>query len=380
MKNKIVDTVVLILVFWFSGCTNKSTVTPYEPTPYELEIPFGFPTKLNIPADNPMTVEGVELGRYLFYDGRFSGRTHPDSLMSCATCHRQERSFEAGVDHPGFTGGFPHGITGIPTPHVMLPMINLVWNTTGYGWNGLLYNTNPNPDARNIEDFVRMAALAPHEVNGDTTRIKNLFQTIPGYPELFEKSFGSKTVTFVGIGKAIAQFARTLISANSKFDQYMNGEVQLSQSELNGYMLFTTEDGGDCFHCHGGFGNPLFTTHLFYNNGKDTVFNDIRDRFAITGDPMDHGAYKATTLRNIEVTGPYMHDGRFVTLEEVIDFYSTGVLSSPSISPLMHHVNNGGVRLTPQEKVDLLNFIHTLRDDDFMTNPKFGKPEKFPDE
>jgi len=380
MKNKIVNTVVLILVFWFSGCTNKSTITPYVPTPYEIEIPFGFPTILNIPADNPMTVEGVELGRYLFYDGRFSGRTHPDSLMSCATCHRQERSFEAGVDHPGFPGGFPHGITGIPTPHAMLPMINLVWNTTGYGWNGLLYPTNPDPDARNIEDFVRMAALAPHEVNGDTTRIKNLFQTIPGYPELFEKAFGSKTITFTNIGKAIAQFARTLISANSKFDQYMHGEVQLSQPELNGYMLFTTEDGGDCFHCHGGFGNPLFTTHLFYNNGKDTVFNDIRDRFVITGDPMDHGAYKATTLRNIEVTGPYMHDGRFTTIEEVIDFYSTGVLSSPSISPLMHHVNNGGIRLTPQEKADLLSFIRTLRDDEFMTNPKFGKPEKFPDE
>ncbi|PJB58380.1 MAG: cytochrome-c peroxidase, partial [Bacteroidetes bacterium CG_4_9_14_3_um_filter_41_19] len=185
---------------------------------------------------------------------------------------------------------------------------------------------------------------------------------------------------FTNIGKAIAQFARTLISANSKFDQYMHGEVQLSQPELNGYMLFTTEDGGDCFHCHGGFGNPLFTTHLFYNNGKDTVFNDIRDRFVITGDPMDHGAYKATTLRNIEVTGPYMHDGRFTTIEEVIDFYSTGVLSSPSISPLMHHVNNGGIRLTPQEKADLLSFIRTLRDDEFMTNPKFGKPEKFPDE
>ncbi len=372
-------TLVLLLLF-VAGCSDKSTVEPYEPTPYEIEIPFGFPTKMNIPEDNPMTVEGVELGRYLFYDGRFSGRTHPDSLMSCATCHRQERSFEAGVDHPDFPGGFPHGITGLPTHHVMLPLINVVWNTSGYGWNGMLYPDNPDPYARNLEDFVRMSALAPHEMNGDTTQIKNLFQSIKGYPELFEKAFGSSTITFSHIEKAIAQFVRTLISANSRFDKYMRGEVQLTGSELNGYMLFTTEEGADCFHCHGGFGNPLFTTHLYYNNGKETEFTDPSDRFSITGDPMDHGAYKATTLRNIEVQGPYMHDGRFATLDEVIDFYSTQVVNSPYISPLMHHVNNGGIRLTPQERADLLSFIRTLRDDEFMTNPDFGKPDKFPDE
>jgi len=107
------------------GCKKDIDPEKYTPTPYIIDIPFGFPTKLNIPDDNPMTVEGVKLGRYLFYDGRLSGRTHPDSLMSCATCHRQERSFEAGVDHPDFPGGFPHGITGLQTHHVMLPMINL---------------------------------------------------------------------------------------------------------------------------------------------------------------------------------------------------------------------------------------------------------------
>jgi cytochrome c peroxidase len=373
-------TIVTLVITGLISCQDKSTTNPYEPTPYQLEIPFGFPTKVNIPEDNPLTVEGVELGRYLFYDGRFSGRTHPDSLMSCATCHRQERSFEAGVDHPDFHGGFPHGITGLPTHHVMLPLINLVWNTSGYGWNGMLYPDNPNPDARNIEDFVRMSAMAPHEVDGDTTQIKTLFQSLKGYPALFEKAFGSSNITFKNIEKAIAQFVRTLISANARFDQYMRGEVQLTSSELNGYMLFTTEEGADCFHCHGGFGNPLFTTHLFYNDGKDTVFTDAQDRFSITGDPMDIGSYKATTLRNIEVQGPYMHDGRYKTLEEVIDFYSTGVVNSPSISPLMHHVNNGGIRLTPTEKEDLLNFIRTLRDDGFMSDARFSRPTKFPDE
>lgn len=372
--------VVVTIVFILISCSKTEPEKPFEPTPYLIEIPFGFPTNLNIPEDNPMTVEGVELGRYLFYDGRLSGRTHPDSLMSCATCHRQERSFEAGIDHPDFPGGHPIGISGLKTHHVMLPMINLVWNHSGYGWNGFLYPDNPNENLRNIEDFVRLAVLAKDEIDGDTSTIVKLFQSIPGYPELFGKAFGSETITFKNIERAIAQFIRTLISARSKFDRYMRGEEQLSQSELNGYVLFTTEEGADCFHCHGGFGNPLFTTHLYYNNGKDTVFSDPMDRFSVTSDPMDKGAYKATTLRNIEVQGPYMHDGRFKTLEEVIGFYSHNVLWSPNVDPLMHHVNKGGVQLLPFEKEDLLNFIRTLRDDEFMTNPDFSKPGKFPDE
>ncbi len=380
MKNVYYIAILLVVTIW--GCDNKDNPQPepYVTTPYNIDIPLGFPTNLNIPDDNPMTVEGVELGRYLFYDGRLSGRTHPDSLMSCGTCHRQERSFEAGIDHPDFPGGHPHGVTGIETPHVMLPLINLVWNSTGYGWNGFLYPDNPDASRRNLEDFVRMSVYAEHEINSDTTTVKNLIQSINGYPELFEKAFGSSTITFTNIEKAIAQFVRTLISANSKFDKYMRGEVQLTPSELNGYVLFTTEEGADCFHCHGGYGNPLFTTHLFYNNGKDSVFDDPRDRFSITGDPQDHGAYKATTLRNIAVQGPYMHDGRYETLEEVIDFYSHNLVQSEYVDPLMHHINNNGTQLTPTEKEDLLNFIATLHDEEFLTKEEFGKPEKFPDE
>ena len=370
----------LLLLIVFGSCEKEQKTKPYEQTPYNIEIPFGFPTALNIPHDNPMTVEGIELGRYLFYDGRLSGRTHPDSLMSCYTCHRQERSFEAGIDHPDFIGGFPQGLSGLKTHHVMLPMINLVWNSTGYGWNGFLYPNNPNEKMRNIEDMVRLSVLAKDEIDGDTTRIKELFQSIEGYPALFEKAFGSSQVTFKNIEKSIAQFVRILISANSKFDKYMRGEIQLSQSELNGFVLFTTEEGADCFHCHGGYGNPLFTTHLYYNNGKDIVFSDPMDRFSITQDPMDHGAYKATTLRNIEVQGPFMHDGRFNTIEEVVDFYSHDLQMSPYINPLMHHIINGGIQLTQSEKDDLLNFIRTLRDDEFMNNPDFSKPDKFPDQ
>lgn len=377
-KGKYLIILLIALTFLLANC-KKDNEPVYKPTPYDIEIPTFFPTKLNIPDDNAMTVEGVELGRFLFYDGRLSGRTHIDSLMSCGTCHIQSRSFVCGIDHPKFIGGKTFGLTGVPTPHNMMPLINLVFNHNGYLWNGLVHQNNGDASRRRLEDLVWMGVVAPHEMHGDTNRTVALIQSIPGYPELFFKAFGSETVTMENIGKAIAQFVRTLISANSKFDRYLRGEEQLNQDELSGYVLFMTEEGADCFHCHGGGGVPLFTTNLFYNNGKDTVFNDPRDRYFITGNPNDKGAYRAPTLRNIELTAPYMHDGRFATLEEVIDFYSHDVKPSPYVHPLMHHVNNGGVQLTPKKKQDLLAFIRTLRDDEFLINPEFSKPATFPD-
>ena len=381
---KFVPGIFLGFLLFLVACSDKTEIIDpppaYTPTPYELEIPYAFPTKLNIPEDNPLTVEGIELGRYLFYDGRLSGRTHPDSLMSCSSCHIQENNFEPGVDHPVFEGGFVHGLSGQQTHHVVLPLVNLVWNSSGYGWNGSFYNNNENPNQRQIEDIVTLSVIAPDEMHGDTNRVKALFQSLDGYPELFYKAFGSDQITFKNIARAIAQFVRTLVSADAKIDRYLRGEEQLTQSELNGFILFTTEEGADCFHCHGGFGNPLFTTHLFYNNGKDTIFDDPLDRFAVTGDPMHKGAYKAPTLRNISLGGPYMHDGRFATLDEVIDFYSHEVKWSDQVDPLMHHVLRGGVQLTPSEKADWKPFIATLHDEIFLNNPAYSKPEKFPDE
>lgn len=368
---------LFVFLVFFNSCRNEPEV--FHATPYSLPVPKFFPTRMNIPSDNPLTVEGIELGRYLFYDGRLSGRTDPDSMMSCGTCHLQANSFECGVNHQKFTDGRTFGITGIPTPHVMMPLINLVWNETGYFWSGLVSENGPDPAKRNIEDIVYMGVTAPHEMDADTNQVKALLQSIPGYPELFEKAFGSKVITFRNVSKAIAQFIRTLVSSNSKFDRYLRGEEQLNSQELNGFVLFMTEDGGDCFHCHGGDGNPLFTTNLFYNNGKDTLFNDSRDRYSVTSDPTDIGAYKAPTLRNVELTAPYMHDGRFKTLEEVIDFYSEQVVGSPYIHPLMHHANDGGIHLLPSEKADLIAFIKSLKDDSFLTNPAFAKPAAFPD-
>ncbi len=372
---------IILSMLCLMGCKKEDVSEElHQTTPYTIHIPKYFPTKLNIPADNPMTVEGVTLGRYLFYDGRISGRSHPDSLMSCATCHLQEQSFVCGPDHPKYTGGHPFGVTGIPTPHYMLPMINLVWTNDGYLWNGRVRTENPLHAYRTLEDLTWMSIVAPHEMNSDTVRSKVLVQSIKGYPELFKKAFGSETVTVKNMGRAIAQFIRTLTSSDSKFDRFLRGEAALTSSERNGYVLFMTEEGADCFHCHGGDGNPLFTTNLYYNNGKDTLFTDPADRFSVTGQSADVGAYKAPTLRNLVYRGPFMHDGRYKTLDDVLNFYNTGLVNSPSISPLMHHLSDGGIRLIPSELADLKAFLLTLTDTSFTTNPAFSRPDKFPDE
>jgi cytochrome c peroxidase len=171
--------------------------------------------------------------------------------------------------------------------------------------------------------------------------------------------------------KAIAQFERTIISSNSKWDKYLRGEVSLSQTEAKGFEIFFTEKG-DCFHCHT---TILFTDNLFHNNGLDSIFND-EGLSNITNNPNDQGKFKTPTLRNIEFTAPYMHDGRFTTLEEVIDFYSEGIVWSSTIDPLMKKVSQGGVHLNEEEKNNLIAFVKTLTDTTFVNNSDYSNPFK----
>jgi len=187
---------------------------------------------------------------------------------------------------------------------------------------------------------------------------------------MFLNAFGTEKIDSTLVTKAIAQFERTLISGNTKFDQYLLGNTSLSQQELNGFTIFMSEDKGDCFHCHGSDNNPLWTDNDFHNNGLDASFNDL-GLGAVTGDPNDNGKFKSPSLRNLVYTAPYMHDGRFSTLEEVINHYSEGLQSSSTIDPLMKKVNQGGVQLTPLEKADLKAFLITLTDDDFINNLSF---------
>ena len=336
------------MVAVLASCGQGQPEHVFEPSYFDLEKPDYFPSQTNVPDNNRLSTQGVRLGRYLFYDIRLSGRHEGDSMLSCASCHRQAHSFEAGLDNPRLVDGRMQGVTGALTAHNMLPLINVAYNTKAFGWNG-----STQYPAENLEQLIRKTLL-----------------------DSFEEAFGSESVSMDRICFAIAQFVRTLVSGDSKFDRYMRGEAQLTAEEMRGYVLFTTEEGADCFHCHGGSGNVLFSTYDILVNGLDPeeFFTDAHDRYSVTGNVVDRGAYRVPSLRNIEYTAPYMHDGRFSTLDEVIDQYSENVYYSPYISPLMHHVQDGGVQLTAEEKACLKAFLLTLSDEGFLNNPNFSNP------
>ena len=353
----------ITVIIMSSSCEKTNPEPDVLPaTPYTIQVPNGFPTNYVIPVNNPMTVEGINLGRHLYYDSRLSGKANEGKPQTCATCHLQELAFVNG------TGKGIGTEPGAMTHHVMLPHINLLWNPGTFGWNG---------GTPSIEADVLGTITSPDEFASTYEKVETAIRNIPIYPPMFKAAFGSEEVTVDRISKAIAQFVRTQISSDSKFDKKLRGEVNFTASENRGLVLFTTEEGADCFHCHGAPGNPLMTTHLFYNNAKDTVFDTANDRYSVTGSQTDIGAYKATTLRNIELTGPYMHDGRFKTLDEVIDFYSEGLVYSKYAHPLMHKLAppyGHGAELNPQEKADLKAFLLTLTDTTFTHNKNLSSP------
>ncbi|MGK7394245.1 MAG: cytochrome-c peroxidase [Candidatus Cyclobacteriaceae bacterium M3_2C_046] len=329
---------------WLSSCESDQMKTvdieqesPSEPTFFLPETPAKFPP-LNVPEDNPISKEGVALGRMLFYDPML----HHEESMSCATCHQQEYAFSS-ADHQ------VHDLElGI------MPHLNLGWDKI-FLWHGEVEGT--------LEDIMLF------EVKEFFQADLSKFNDHPQYPQLFKNAFGAEQIGYEELAKALAQFERTLISGNSKFDQYLRNEVQLSESEYRGFNLFYSEDG-DCFHCHG---TVLFKDNLYHNNGLNQTFEGTdQGHFMVTGDSMDLGRFKTPTLRNIELTAPYMHDNRFSTLKEVVDFYSDNVHFTPFTDPLMNH--EGGINLTEDEKIDLINFLKTLTDTSFINNPALSDP------
>ena len=339
----------------------KDKVSDFKPTPYVLKVPSHFPN-MPIPADNPMTVEGVELGRFLFYEKKLSG----DNTMSCASCHHQNVAFSD-------PNQFSTGITGeVGTRHSMA-LINLGWQQFFF-WDGR---------AATLEEQLLEPVPNPVEMNQPWTQAVEKLRADPKYPEMFAKAFGESGIDSIKVTKALAQFLRTLISAESKYDvmyKYQNGlsltpaESQLYNSitieEWAGYDLFLSLNGADCLHCHNG---PLMQVQIYSNNGLDDVFDDP-GRMAVTGNPADNGRFKVPTLRNIAASAPYMHDGRFQTLDEVIEHYSSGVKQSATIDPMMEFAHLGGVQLDAQEKQLLKAFLLCLTDEKFLTNKKFSNP------
>ena len=243
-----------------------------------------------------------------------------------------------------------------------MPLFNLAWNyNERFAWDG---------KELSLERQALEPVENPIEMHSDWNDVIDRLQNHTEYPELFLKAFNTSTISKELAVKAIAQFERTLISANSKFDRFSLGQTNLTPQELNGLDVFLREDKGDCFHCHGNPNNPLWTDNEFHNNGLDETFSDL-GLGAVTGDPNDNGKFRSPSLRNLDFTAPYMHDGRFLTLDEVINFYSEGLQNSATIDPLMKNLNQGGVQLSSEDKADLKAFLLTLSDPSFANNPDF---------
>ncbi len=361
-KKKSAFLVLFLAAIFISSCKKDNCncdcdLSQYNPTSYTINRPQGFP-EMPIPADNPMTVEGIALGRKLFYEKMLSG----DNTMSCATCHVQ-----APFSFTDKGTRFSTGIDGIEGNRNAMAIINLGWGHKFF-WDGR---------AASLEEQALGPVPNPIEMHQKWTDAVAKLEADSLYPELFLKAFGICEIDSLHVAMAIAQFERTMISGNSKFDKYLRGEVGLTPSELNGFALFNVDKtqstpGADCFHCHGSAGG-MFTDNDFHNNGLDSVFTDLGFELT-THDINDRGKFKTPTLRNIELTAPYMHDGRFATLEEVIEHYNAGGHPSATLDPLMKNVGDG-LELTPQEKTDLINFLKTLTDMDYLSNPDFSEPQ-----
>lgn len=335
------------------GTTDLPVPVKYDPTPYPIAYPGWvniYASVMPVPAANPTTREGVQLGRKLFYDKRLSD----DLTMSCASCHKIENAFS---DPRKFSAG-TNGALG----HLnAMAIINLAW-ANHFFWDGRR-NTLEEQAHDPVTNMIEMRNTWPTVV----TRL----QADANYPALFFKAFGTTRIDSNLVAKAIAQFERTLVSFNSRFDKYYfeNDTTALNNQEKRGLDLFFGR--ADCDHCHG---SALLAENAFRNNGLDDVFTDI-GYGKVTGKSTDNGKFKVTSLRNIAQTAPYMHDSRFATLEEVINHYDHGIKpNSPNLESNIDGIKFG-INLTVQEKADLLAFLKTFTDSSFITNPEFKEPK-----
>ncbi|MEO6523110.1 MAG: cytochrome c peroxidase [Mucilaginibacter sp.] len=330
--------------------------------PYQLVYPANFGNRINIPEDNPTTQQGVYLGRMLFYETRLSAT----NKLSCASCHKQEKAFSDDRD-------FSLGVDFVPTTRNSMSLANLLW-TRKFFWDGRVTG---------LEEQAVIPLTNPHEMGQSLSTSAKKLSDVTEYPVLFKAVYGDETINGNRIVKAIAQFERTLISANSRYDQYLRKAYQPTTDELKGIELFERSPqpdkgirGANCGQCHGGVKTY---NELFHNNGLDSVpiDNGIQD---ITGLASDKARFKVPTLRNIALTAPYMHDGRFKTLAEVVDHYSDHIKESASLSTFIRGESNevGGktLKLLPQEKKQIIAFLNMLTDSTFINDPRFSDPRK----
>jgi cytochrome c peroxidase len=319
-------------------------------TPYRFTISKSFP-RPDLPQDNPLTVEGVSLGSELFFDRRLSA----NNSESCANCHRPRAAFS---DRRRFS----RGIGGEIGTRNSMPLLNLAWKKEFF-WDGR---------AASLREQVLQPIQNPIEMHQSLDMLMRKLSFDTNYHRLFANAFGSPDITTDRLARALEQFLLVQVSFDSKFDRVMLGKATFTAEEQRGFELFHTEYnpyhgqyGADCFHCHGG---ALFQSQSFANNGLDLQFMD-QGRYVVTKREGDRGKFSVPSLRNVAATAPYMHDGRFRTLEEVVEHYSTGMRRSATLDPNLAKHPNGGVPLSLLDKRALVAFLRTLTDDRFVQPP-----------
>ncbi|MFT4565053.1 MAG: cytochrome c peroxidase [Saprospiraceae bacterium] len=361
-------TVILIIgliVCITLSCSDDPIIDP--PTEEEIlqdttmyKLVYGALPAPNLPEDNTMTEQGVELGRMLFYEKLLS----KDGTQTCASCHRQEHGFSDSTR-------FSIGVEGLPGKRQAMSVFNMAWNSNEFFWDGR---------AHLLRDQAILPIQDELEMNETLENVLTKLNDTKIYRDQFTRVYGDDDITIDKMALAMEQFMLSIVSYDSKFDQWKAGTTELTESEERGRLLFETEynpffpefSGADCAHCHGG---ANFENDLYMNNGldEDSNFVDI-GREAVSNDPMDRARFKVPTLRNIELTAPYMHDGRFSTLEEVVDHYNEGIHPSSTVDEAILATSETGLFLTEIDKVDLVNFLKTLTDDSFVNDQRYTDP------
>ncbi|MDR6943764.1 cytochrome-c peroxidase [Mucilaginibacter pocheonensis] len=314
-----------------------------------FRTPKNFPAPVYNFQGNHLTEAGFKLGRKLFYDPILSS----DKSISCANCHQQFASF-AQLDHP-----VSHGVDDCLGTRNTPTLINLAWEKE-FMWDG---------GVNHIEISSMNALTNPCEMANNLPEIVKRLKQSESYPALFKQVFQTDEINSQLFFKAITQFIGTLVSANSKYDQVIRHEngAKFTDPELSGYALFKT----NCAACHS---EPLFTDQSYRNKGLDLKSDDA-GRDSITHLASDHGKFRVPTLRNVEVSSPYMHDGRFNTLEEVLEHYNSGVHNAPNLDPLLKQNGHLGISLNKQQQSQLIAFLKTLTDRQFLNNDLFKEPK-----
>ena len=330
----------------------------YDPTPYAFR--HGDLPMPNLPPDNALTKQGVQLGRMLFYETMLS----LDGSMSCSSCHRQEHAFSD-------PDRFSLGVHGLPGNRQAMGVFNMAWNSNGFFWDGrapLLRNQALMP----IQDTLEMAETLDNVV----AKLKASRK----YRDQFRRAFDNEPIDPTTISLALEQFMISIVSVDSRYDRYERGEVTLTDSEERGRELFFAEynpffpdeSGADCAHCH----SPKnFENDEYMNNGLDS--DSEMDDFGLeltTGLASDRGKMKVPSLRNIELTSPYMHDGRFQTLEQVVEHYHSGIQTSATLDITLANTQQTGLMLTAQDKADLVAFLKTFTDEVMLTEEEICQP------